>query len=86
MKADGSITTNREDAEHPAAAEQIRHQNWERYEEYKKMHSAAFQEFRQRGREQGVAVAQHWQSAQEAAAASVKLILCARADWPADFD
>ena len=86
IKADGSITTNREDAEHPAAAEQIRHQNWDRYEEYKKMHSAAFEEIRQRGKKQGVTAAQHWQSAQEAAAASVKLILCARADWPADFD
>ena len=86
MKADGSITMNREDAEHPAAAEQTRHQNWERYEEYKKMHSAAFEEIRQQERKQGVTAAQHWQSAQEAAASSVKLILCARADWPADFD
>lgn len=86
MKADGSITTDREDPEHPAAVDEIRHQNWERYQEYKKMHSAAFEEQMEQEGEQGASLTQHTRSSWEAADASVKLILCARADWPADFD
>jgi hypothetical protein len=86
MKADGSITADREDPEHPAAVDEIRHQNWERYQEYKKMYSAAFEEQMEQEGEQGVLPMQHYRSSRDAADASVKLILCARADWPADFD
>jgi hypothetical protein len=90
MKADGSIITDREDPEHPVAAavaaDEIRHQNWVRYQEYKKMYRAAFQDLRQQEGEQGMRAAGHWLPVWEAAAASVKLILCAQADWPADFD
>ena len=90
MKADGSITTDTEDPEHPvavaAAAEKTRQENRARYQEYKKMYLAAFEELRPQKIEQGVELMQHWQSVREAAAAAVKLILCARADWPVDFD
>ena len=86
MKADGSITTDREDPEHLVAVAEILHENWERHQEYKKMYHAALEEQLQQEGEQGLLPMEHFRRSRDAADASVKLILCARAEWPADFD
>lgn len=86
LKADGTLSMDRADPEHPAEAERTRQLNWDRYQEYTALCNAAFKENLQKDAQQGVPAAKLAEAAREGAIASVQQILQARTDWPATFD
>jgi len=86
LKADGTLSMDRADPEHPAAAERTRQLNWDRYQEYTELCNAAFKEILQKDAQQGVPASKLAEAARAEATASVQQNVQARADWPTTFD